>query len=1193
MTPVTASTSYTALEPKPGDTPASIARKIELLSPRQYPTTALPDLDVLFLRQDLLESEPFELEGDLWSVAAARRLLAVQSTGYRCVIADDTYVHVPERETEEPLIGHLDAEETRLFESLENGADGPEVDVIQSFQDSEITLVPARCVCLLVDGDGGAPIDRSWIRLANDLIQRGVDVRVLAHAGAHWPASPDRLFRPIEEDADVLASLPAETHVFACTRRTASLAAELLDQRDDVAVFDFLADYERASADGIEPSTERLSPRTSGIGLLTTTEWARREIRHFVRDPEIAVRKIPLGIPLETFWPAAPRTDAGRSLLARTYGDASDTVLAAALHRVQEADPALEIRMLGPAAGPAFEGLHARFLGDLDEPERRDALHESDLYVSARPSRGLDLGGLEAMSCGRAAILANCGGTAEYARHDHNAYLFDPGDPEDLAAKILELAGDSAARTRLSERALSTIANYGRDRIAGEIEYVVNARHARRAAATRRKAEDVTCNIVIPVYNELGYVRMCLESIVRHTDYPYRVFIVDDGSDSHTKAYLRGFCEQNDRFRLIENETNLGFVASCNRGMAAAPSGDILLLNSDVIVTPDWLRKIVTCAYSDDRIGIVSPMSTRSSHLWIKMNPGDSIFNTAAKIEECSDADYPDIVTPEGWCFFIRRSCYDHLGGLDPIYGKGYCEESDFSMRALANGYRTVCADDTFVFHKGRVTFKGERGPRYKANRQIFDRRWKPLYRKLYRPFLEEDPLGRLRERYAASCHPEWIGRDAALEARKKTLKQRLSKHKGVLQILDRKDLPETLDEYRTNALEKLERSASDPVPQQVTFVLSTLERYGGVISVVQLANDLVLNGIDARIVVLNPKRYAEDLLMLTEPIFFRDSEEMARSFPPACNVVATLWITLYHIADVMREHPDLIPHYFVQDYEPLFIDESDPELRERVIETYRLPSRRFAKTRWIIDQVARHEADVTKVPPGLDLDVFYPRDVAPTSEGRIKILVMVRPKTTRRGFSTMLRVFPRLLERCPEVEIHAFGTSDEDLAQHKIPFRFVNHGPLEPHDLAQRYSASDIYADLSSFQGFGRTGLEAMACGAPCLLTDSGGVTEYAVDGENCLLVDPQDDEAILKGFERLVRSEELRGRLARAGLGTVHRFEKTYSSLKTWEFMSRGQYRAPEPDPLLGASRISLPAAPSEATPTAGLTTENPRKP
>ena len=71
--------------------------------------------------------------------------------------------------------------------------------------------------------------------------------------------------------------------------------------------------------------------------------------------------------------------------------------------------------------------------------------------------------------------------------------------------------------------------------------------------------------------------------------------------------------------------------------------------------------------------------------------------------------------------------------------------------------------------------------------------------------------------------------------------------------------------------------------------------------------------------------------------------------------------------------------------------------------------------------------------------------------------------------------------------------------------------GVLRRDEVADLLRRSQLFIDLSEYQAFGRTGLEAMACGCTTILPEAGGSDEYAIDGSNCLRVDTGDREAIL----------------------------------------------------------------------------------
>jgi glycosyltransferase involved in cell wall biosynthesis len=83
------------------------------------------------------------------------------------------------------------------------------------------------------------------------------------------------------------------------------------------------------------------------------------------------------------------------------------------------------------------------------------------------------------------------------------------------------------------------------------------------------------------------------------------------------------------------------------------------------------------------------------------------------------------------------------------------------------------------------------------------------------------------------------------------------------------------------------------------------------------------------------------------------------------------------------------------------------------------------------------------------------------------------------------------------------------------------------------------VFIDASRFHGFGRTGVEAMACGSVAVLSDSGGIRDYCVDGKNGLIVPVDDVLAIVAAVERLMHDTTLRLGLRAAAFETIKQFD------------------------------------------------------
>jgi glycosyltransferase involved in cell wall biosynthesis len=110
---------------------------------------------------------------------------------------------------------------------------------------------------------------------------------------------------------------------------------------------------------------------------------------------------------------------------------------------------------------------------------------------------------------------------------------------------------------------------------------------------------------------------------------------------------------------------------------------------------------------------------------------------------------------------------------------------------------------------------------------------------------------------------------------------------------------------------------------------------------------------------------------------------------------------------------------------------------------------------------------------------------------------------------------------------------------QTDAPFQFIYSPTRE--ELAELYATCDLFVSASWREGFGLPPLEAMACGAPVVLTDSGGVREYARPGENCLLVPPRDPPALATAMLTVLGDQTLSDRFRLAGPITAAEFSWT----------------------------------------------------
>ncbi|MEP7328121.1 MAG: glycosyltransferase [Betaproteobacteria bacterium] len=273
-------------------------------------------------------------------------------------------------------------------------------------------------------------------------------------------------------------------------------------------------------------------------------------------------------------------------------------------------------------------------------------------------------------------------------------------------------------------------------------------------------------DVVVPVYNAPDDVRQCVASVLMHLRPDVRLILIDDAS---TNAEVSTFFDEMARRAhpqvvLLRNDVNLGFTGTANRGMGLSRA-DVILLNSDTIVTEGWLDAIMHGAATDARIGTITPFSNNAeicsfpdfcvANAW----PEGADPNTvAAAMAAAAVPTYPDLPTGVGFCMFVRRALLDAIGDFDPVFGLGYGEENDFCLRAAAAGWRNVLADNAFVVHTGGRSFEGQKawlGPRNMA--LLLERH--PHYLDMVQAYIAADPLRPLREaaalRLAVATSPD------------------------------------------------------------------------------------------------------------------------------------------------------------------------------------------------------------------------------------------------------------------------------------------------------------------------------------------------------------------------------------------------------------------------------------------------------
>lgn len=250
---------------------------------------------------------------------------------------------------------------------------------------------------------------------------------------------------------------------------------------------------------------------------------------------------------------------------------------------------------------------------------------------------------------------------------------------------------------------------------------------------------------VLVNWNGLEDTLECLDALGA-TGYPnLSVFVVDNGS---TDGSVEALGARPD-VQLIALGENLGKAGGDRRGIEAALAEGcdyVLLLNSDTILAPDMLSKLLAVTEADRSVGIVGPKifyADAPSTIWfaggtVQRVRGDALHigmhqHDDGRFDRMQEVDY---IT--SCAMLVRRDVFDQVGTIDEEYFI-YFDETDFCLRAAEHGWRVVFVPDARLWHKVSSTMGIDSSGywfRYMRSRILFIRKRFPRGRRLVSYFV-------------------------------------------------------------------------------------------------------------------------------------------------------------------------------------------------------------------------------------------------------------------------------------------------------------------------------------------------------------------------------------------------------------------------------------------------------------------------
>jgi GT2 family glycosyltransferase/glycosyltransferase involved in cell wall biosynthesis len=243
--------------------------------------------------------------------------------------------------------------------------------------------------------------------------------------------------------------------------------------------------------------------------------------------------------------------------------------------------------------------------------------------------------------------------------------------------------------------------------------------------------EQVEISIVIPVFNQFRFTQACLASLqARQGAERFEVIVVDDCSTDETAEAI----PRMPGIVYLRNETNSGFILSCNRGAEKARGKYLVFLNNDTLVRAGWLNALLDTFTQEAEAGIVGSkllypdgrLQEAGGIIWQDASgwnygkfddPQKPEYNYLRAVDYCSAA-----------ALMIPKALFWSVGGFDSGYAPAYYEDTDLAFKVRRAGYKVLYQPLSEVIHYEGAT--GGTDPsigtkqHQDVNRSIFAENW-------------------------------------------------------------------------------------------------------------------------------------------------------------------------------------------------------------------------------------------------------------------------------------------------------------------------------------------------------------------------------------------------------------------------------------------------------------------------------------
>ena len=230
-------------------------------------------------------------------------------------------------------------------------------------------------------------------------------------------------------------------------------------------------------------------------------------------------------------------------------------------------------------------------------------------------------------------------------------------------------------------------------------------------------------SIVIPTYNNLDYLKLCLKSLKKNSSFDHEIIIhINDGSDG-TLDFIKA-----NNYKYTSSDDNIGLCSSINKAAKLVTNKYILYSHDDMYFCPDWDKVLSreVKSFDHDNFYLSGTMiEPNSGHIIHDFGSNLDTFREDVLLSKYKNLNFYDHQGTHFAPHLVSKKMWDKVGGFSEEFNPGIGSDPDFNMKLWREGVRIFKGLNDFkVYHFGSLTTRKKKNFIQNRGDKTFLKKW-------------------------------------------------------------------------------------------------------------------------------------------------------------------------------------------------------------------------------------------------------------------------------------------------------------------------------------------------------------------------------------------------------------------------------------------------------------------------------------